>query len=139
MKIRKVINSLLDEISPKVVVESINQYINFNSYTCRPSIYENYKYCSTRLAYLCFYKYTAQIFVQTVKATRNRLFCFPFDITYLLHAIYIQVSVSSSKSLKTLSLYSSFISISEKENDILDTILQTQDKIHEVLLGLFYL
>jgi hypothetical protein len=138
MKIQKVVNSLLDEISPEVVAESVNQYINFNSRTRRPSIYENYEHRSTRLAHLCFYEYTAQIFVQTVKAARNRLFCFPFDVTHPLHATHIQVSISSSKSLKTPSLCGSFTSISEKENDILDTTLQTQDEIHEVLLGLFY-
>jgi hypothetical protein len=137
-KIQKAVNSLLDEISPEVVAESVNQYINFDGRTRRPSIYENYEHRGTRLAHLCFYEYAAQIFVQTVKAARNRLFCFPFDVTHPLHATHIQVSVSSSKSLKTPSLCGSFTSMSEKENDILDTTLRTQDEIHEVLLGLFY-
>ena len=48
---------------------------------------------------------------------------------------HIQVSVSSLKLLKTPSLCGSLTSISEKNTDILDTTLKTQDEIHEVLLG----
>ncbi|KFY27131.1 hypothetical protein V491_01016 [Pseudogymnoascus sp. VKM F-3775] len=47
----------------------------------------------------------------------------------------IEVSIGSLKSLR---LYGSFTSMSEKDTDILDTTLKTQDEIHEVLLGLFY-
>lgn len=42
------------------------------------------------------------------------------------------------KSLKTPFLYGSFTSMSEKDTDVLDTTLKTQDEIYEVLLGLFY-
>jgi hypothetical protein len=39
---------------------------------------------------------------------------------------------------RTPSLCASFTSILERDNDILDTTLRTQDEIHEVLLGPFY-
>ncbi|KFZ18957.1 hypothetical protein V502_03896, partial [Pseudogymnoascus sp. VKM F-4520 (FW-2644)] len=45
----------------------------------------------------------------------------------------------SLKSLKTPSLCGSFTSMSEKDTDILNTTLKTQDEIDEVLLSLFYL
>ena len=89
-------------------------------------------------AHLCFYEYASQIFVQTFKGAKDRAFCFPFDPTHPLHTTHVQVSVSSLKSLKTPSLCGSFTSMSEQDNDILDTTLRTQDEIHEVLLGLFY-
>ena len=135
---RRVLSSLLDETSSEGIAETANQYINFDSRTRRPSIYENYEHRGTRLSHLCFYEYTSQIFVQTFKGAKNRAFCFPFDPSHSLHTTHIQVSVSSLKSLKTPSLCGSFTSMSEKDNDILDTTLRTQDEIHEVLLSLFY-
>jgi hypothetical protein len=138
INIRRVVNSLLDETNPEVIAESANQYVKFDGRTRRPSIYENYEHRGTRLAHLCFYEYAAQIFVQTFKAAKNRAFCFPFDPTHPLHTTHIQVSVSSLKSLKTPSLCGSFTSMSEPDNDILDTTLRTQDEIQEVLLGLLY-
>jgi hypothetical protein len=76
--------------------------------------------------------------MQTFKGAQSRAFLFPFDPSHPLHMIHIQVSISSLKSLKTPSLCSSFTSMSEKDTNILDTTLKTQDEIHEVLLGLFY-
>jgi hypothetical protein len=115
-----------------------NQYVNFDGRTRRTSIYENYEHRGARLAHLCFYEYASQIFVQTFKGAKNRAFLFSFDPSHPLHTTHIQVSVSSLKSLKTPSLCGSFTSMSEKDTDILDTTLRTQDEIHEVLLGLFY-
>jgi hypothetical protein len=46
--------------------------------------------------------------------------------------------LGSVKSLKTPSLCGSFTSMSERDNNILDATLTTQDEVHEVLLGLFY-
>jgi hypothetical protein len=138
MNTRKVLNSLLDETSDEDVAESANQYVNFDGRTRRTSIYENYEHRGPRLAHLCFYEYAAQIFVQTFKSAQNRAFLFPFDPSHPLHSTHIQVSVASLKSLKTPSLCGSFTSMSEKDTDILDTTLKTQDDIHEVLLGLFY-
>jgi hypothetical protein len=136
--VRKVLNSLLDETSNEDMAESANQYVNFDGRTRRTSIYENYEHRGSRLAYLCFYEYVSQIFIQTFKGAKNRTFLFPFDPSHPLHTTYIQVSVGSLKSLKTPSLCGSFTSMSEKDTDILDTTLRTQDEIHEVLLGLFY-
>ena len=136
--VRKVLNSLLDETSDEDVAESANQYVNFDGRTRRTSIYENYEHRGSRLAHLCFYEYACQIFIQTFKSASNRAFLFPFDPSHLLHMTHIQVSVSSLKSLKTPSLCGSFTSMSEKDTNILDTTLKTQDEIHEVLLGLFY-
>jgi hypothetical protein len=135
INIRRVLSSLLDETSSEGIAETANQYINFDGRTRRPSIYENYERRGARLAHLCFYEYASQIFVQTFKAAKDRAF---FDPSHLLHTTHIQVSVSSLKSLKTPSLCGSFTSMSERDNDILDTTLRTQDEIHEVLLGLFY-
>ena len=130
---------MLDKSTNKATRESIDQYVNFDDCTCYTSIYENYEHQGARLAHLCFYEYAAQIFVLTFKGAKNRAFLFPFDPSHPLCTTHIQVSVSSLKSLKTPSLYGSFTSMSEKDTDILDTTLKTQDKIHEVLLGLFYL
>jgi hypothetical protein len=136
---RKVLNSLLlGESSSEEISETANQYTNFDGRIRRPSIYENYEHRGTRLAHLCFYEYASQIFVQTLKGAKDRTYCFPFDPTHPLHATHIQVSVSSLKSLKTPSLCGSFTSMTERDNDVLDTTLWTQDEIHEVLLGLFY-
>ena len=130
---------MLDEISHNDMADSINQYVNFDSYTRRTSVYKNYEHRGSRLAHLCFYEYASQIFIQTLKGAKNRTFLFPFDASHPLHATHIQVSVSSLETLKTPSLCGSFTSMSEKDTDILDTILRTQDEIYEVLLGLFYL
>lgn len=137
--IQRVFNSLLVKSTNKATTESIDYYINFNRYTYYILIYKNYKYQGTRLTYFYFYKYTSQIFIQTFKSTQNQVFLFLFNNSYLLYTTYIQVSISSLKLLKTLSLYSSFTSISEQDTNTLDTILQTQDKIYKVLLSLFYL
>ena len=136
--VRKVLNSLLDETSNEDIAESANQYVNFDGRTRRTSIYENYEHRGSRLSHLCFYEYACQIFVQTFKGAKNRTLLFPFDPSHPLHATHIQVSVSSLKSLKTPSLCGSFTSMSDKDTDVLDTTLKTQDEIHEVLLGLFY-
>jgi hypothetical protein len=136
--IRRVLNSLLDKSTDEDVAESADQYVNFDGRTRRTSIYENYEHRGARLAHLCFYEYASQIFMQTFKGAKNRAFLFPFDPSHPLHTTHIQVSVSSLKSLKTPSLCGSFTSMSEKDTDILDTTLKTQDEIHEVLLGLFY-
>ncbi|KAL5351051.1 hypothetical protein ACLOAV_004625 [Pseudogymnoascus australis] len=120
------------------VAESANQYVNFDGRTRRTSICENYEHRGARLAHLCFYEYASQIFMQTFKSARNRAFLFPFDPSHPLHMTHIQVSVGSLKLLKTPSLCGSFTSMSEKDADILDTTLKTQDEIDEVLLGLFY-
>jgi hypothetical protein len=138
VNVRKVLNGLLDDSSDEDVPESANQYVNFDGRTRHISIYENYEHRGRRLAHLCFYEYTSQIFIQTFKSAKNRAFLFPFDASHLLHTTHIQVSVSSLKSLKTPSLCGSFTSMSEKDTDIPDTTLKTQDEIHEVLLGLFY-
>lgn len=137
--IRRVLNSLLDETSSEGILETANQYINFDGRTRRPSIYKNYEHRDARLAHLCFYEYASQIFVQTFKGAKDRAFRFPFNPSYPLHTTHLQVSVSSLKSLKTPSLCGSFTSMSEQDNDTLNTTLRTQDEIHEVLLSLFYL
>jgi hypothetical protein len=67
-----VLSSLLDETSSEGITETANQYINFNGRTRRLSIYENYEHRGTRLAHLCFYEYTSQIFVQTFKGTKDQ-------------------------------------------------------------------
>jgi hypothetical protein len=136
--IRRVLNSLLEDSTDESGAESANQYVNFDGRARRTSIYENYEHRGARLAHLCFYEYVSQIFMQTFKGAQNRAFLFPFDDSHPLHTTHIQVSVSSLKSLKTPSLSGSFTSMSEKDTDILDTTLRTQDEIHEVLLGLFY-
>ena len=136
--IRKVLNNLLNQSTDEDVAESASQYVNFDGRTRRTSIYENYERRGARLAHLCFYEYTSQIFVQTFKGAKNRAFIFPFDPSHPSYMTHIQVSVSSLKSLKTPSLCGSFTSMSEQDTDILDTTLRTQDEIHEVLLGLFY-
>jgi hypothetical protein len=138
VNVRKVLTGLLDDNSDEDVPESANQYVNFDGRTRHTSIYENYEHRGRRLAHLCFYEYASQIFVQTFKSAKDRVFLFPFDASHPLHMTHVQVSVSSSKSLKTPSLCGSFTSMSEKDTDILDTTLKTQDEIHEVLLGLFY-
>ena len=136
--IRRVLNSLLDQSTDEDVAESADQYVNFDGRTRRTSIYENYEHRGARLAHLCFYEYASQIFMQTFKGAKNRAFLFPFDPSHPLHMTHIQVSVSSLKSLKTPSLCGSFTSMSDKDTDVLDTTLWTQDEIQEVLLGLFY-
>ena len=138
INVRRVLNSLLDESTDEDVAESANQYVNFDGRTRRTSIYENYEHRGARLAHLCFYEYASQIFMQTFKGAKNRAFLFLFDPSHPLHMTHIQVSVSSLKSLKTPSLCGSFTSMSEKDTDVLDTTLRSQDEIHEVLLGLFY-
>lgn len=135
---RRALHSLLDETSSDGVSETAEQYINFDSRTRRPSTYENYEHRGARLAHLCFYEYASQIFVQTFKGASGRVLCFPFDPAHPLHTTHIQVSVGSVKTLRTPSLCGSFTSMSERDNDVLDTTLRTQDEIHEVLLGLFY-
>jgi hypothetical protein len=135
---RKALCSLLDETSSEEMSETADQYICFDGRTRRPSIYENYEHRGPRLAHLCFYEYASQIFVQTFKGASGRVFCFPFDPAHPLHTTHIQVSVGSVKTLKTPSLCGSFTSMTERDNDVLDTTLRTQDEIHEVLLGLFY-
>ncbi|KAH9203479.1 hypothetical protein DL95DRAFT_503334 [Leptodontidium sp. 2 PMI_412] len=136
--VRRILNSLLDESTDEGMAESADQYVTFDGRTRRTSIYENYEHRGARLAHLCFYEYASQIFMQTFKGAKNRAFLFPFDPSHPLHTTHIQVSVSSLKSLKTPSLCGSFTSMSEKDTDVLDTTLRTQDEIHEVLLGLFY-
>jgi hypothetical protein len=51
---------------------------------------------------------------------------------------YSSCNYAFLSTLKTVSLCGSFTSISERDNDVLDTTSRTQDEIHEVLLGLFY-
>jgi hypothetical protein len=135
---RRALRNLLDETSSEGMSETADQYICFDGRTRRPSIYENYEHRGPRLAHLCFYEYASQIFVQTFKGASGRVLCFPFDPAHPLHTTHIQVSVGSVKTLRTPSLCGSFTSMSERDNDVLDTTLRTQDDIHEVLLGLFY-
>jgi hypothetical protein len=125
INIRQVLSRLLDQTSSEGIAETVNQYIKFDGRTRRPSIYENYEHRGARLAHLCFYEYAAQIFVQAFKAAQNRAFCFPFDPAYPLNTTHIQVSISSLKSLRTPSLCGSFTSMSDRDNDILDTTLRT--------------
>jgi len=107
------------------MVKSANQYVNFDGRTRRISIYKNYKYRGARLAYLYFYEYVSQIFIQIFKGAKDQAFLFLFDPSHLLYNTHIQVFVSSLKSLKTPFLYGSFTSMSEKDTNILDTILKT--------------
>jgi hypothetical protein len=135
---RKALNDLLSKQSFGGAAETADQYINFDSRTRRPSMYENYEHRGARLRHLCFYEYASQIFVQTFKGASGRILCFPFESTHPLHATHIQVSVDSVKSLKTPSLCGSFTSISDWDNAVLDTTMTTQNEVHEVLLGLLY-
>lgn len=138
VNVRRALRCLLDETGSEEAPETADQYMNFDGRIRRPSIYKNYEHRGYRLSHLCFYKYASQIFVQTFKGASGRVLCFPFDPAHPLHATHIQVSVGSIKTLRTPSLCGSFTSISERDNDVLDTTLRTQDEIHKVLLGLFY-
>jgi hypothetical protein len=135
---RKALNDLLNK-SFEEAAETADQYISFDSHTRCPSLYENYEQRGVRLRHLCFYEYASQIFVQTFKGASGRVLCFPFETIHLLHSTHIQVSVGSVKTLRTLSLCSSFTSMSKQDNAILDATMTTKDEVHEVLLGLFYL
>lgn len=137
VNVRRALRCLLDETSSEEVPQTADQYVNFDGRIRRPSIYENYEHRGYRLAHLCFYEYASQIFVQTFKGASGRVLCFPFDPAHPLHTTHVQVSVGSVKTLRTPSLCGSFTSMSERDNDVLDTTFRTQDEIHEVLLGLF--
>jgi hypothetical protein len=80
---RKALTDLLNA-SVEEAAETANQYVNFDGHTRRPSLYDNYKYRGARLKYLCFYEYASQIFVQTFKGARGRVFCFPFETAHPL-------------------------------------------------------
>jgi hypothetical protein len=134
---RKALTDLLNE-SIEEAAETANQYVNFDGHARRPSLYDNYKHRGARLKHLCFYEYASQIFVQTFKGAKGRVLCFPFETAHPLHSTHIQVSVPSTKALRTPSLCGSFTSMSERDNTILDSTMTTKDEVHEVLLGLFY-
>jgi len=70
---RKALTDLLNA-SVEEAAETANQYVNFDGYTRRPSLYDNYKYRGAMLKYLCFYEYASQIFGQTFKGARGRVF-----------------------------------------------------------------
>jgi hypothetical protein len=139
VNVYRALRCLLDKAGSEEALQTADQYVNFDGRIRRPSIYKNYKRRSYRLAYLCFYKYVSQIFVQTFKGVSGCMLCFPFDPAHLLYTTYVQVSVGSVKTLRTPSLCRSFTSISERDSDVLDTTFRIQDEIHKVLLGLFYL
>jgi hypothetical protein len=64
------VNKLLNETSEDMA-ESANQYVNFDGRTRHTSVYKNYEHEGARLAPLCFYKYSSQIFIQTIKSANK--------------------------------------------------------------------
>ena len=130
--------ALLDESDPDIAATEAEQYTEFDSKSRRPSLYENYRKRGPRLAALCFYEYSSQIFVQTFAAAAGRAMCFLFENTHPQYASHVQVSVNSSESLATPSLCGSFTRFRDTENSVLSSTSRTQDEIDETLLGLFY-
>lgn len=82
---RRALHCLLDESSSEGLLETAEQYVNFDGRARRPSIYQNYEHRGARLSHLFFYEYASQIFVQTFKGASGRVLCFPFDPAHPLH------------------------------------------------------
>jgi PIF1-like helicase/helitron helicase-like protein len=132
------LTALLNKSSPDFALIEAEQYTEFDSETRRPTLYENYRKRGQRLAGLCFYEYSSQIFIQTFAAAAGRTMCFLFEDTHPQHMTHVQVSVGSKESLATPSLCGSFTRFRDTDNSVLSSTAGSQDEIDETLLGLFY-
>lgn len=77
--------ALLNKSSPNSAVMEAEQYTEFNSETRCPTLYDNYRKRGQRLADLCLYEYSAQIFVRTFAGAAGRAMCFLFEETHPQH------------------------------------------------------
>jgi hypothetical protein len=113
--------TLLDRSAPNIDVLEAEQYTTFDSETRCPTLYKNYRKRGQRLAGLCLYEYSSQIFVQTFVGAAGRAIYFLFEDTYPQYTTYVQVLVSSRETLATPSLYGSFTRFRDTDNSVLSS------------------
>jgi hypothetical protein len=132
------LSAFLDKLGPDIATIEAEQYTEFDSETRCPTLYENYRKRGQRLAGLCLYEYSSQIFVQTFAGAAGRAMCFLFEDTHPQHMTHVQVSVSARETLATPSLCGSFTRFRDTDDSVLSSTVSSQDEIDETLLGLFY-